>query len=168
MPIKRCHNCMRIFKKNKKQKVMNFRSHGNTIKSTISNWTYSINCSWISNWLAESYGFFLTFSLYSIIFILILKDTYPTIIFYAYHKKSIKIFQSSLNLDNILSLIRAVSLAISANSIFLIHSSIMGKLKSFHLCAHNNLTVVVIYKNKAQFFLPSYLSINPQRNISGL
>lgn len=100
----------------------------------------------------------------SVNFILILKTIYHNIIFFCFQQRSIRGFQSSLNLDNVLSLIKAVHFAISASSmIFTIHFFILGKVLSFFKIIVSLMYDCIIYKSKPHTFFSSCLSLNPKR-----
>lgn len=61
---------------------------------------------------------------------------------------------------------KEVSAAISANAIIVNNHSSMGILIDFQFCAYNNLTAILIYKNKIPWLFSSCLSIKPKRMIS--
>lgn len=81
-------------------------------------------------------------------------------------KKSVRCFQTPLNMENVFSVIKEINFLISVKFLSFINpSSIVNNVEFFHLYAHNNLPLEVSYIEKNLHGFPPRLCINPKKKI---
>lgn len=105
------------------------------------------------------------YSFYNLCY-LIIEVINHVIFFHFYTKKSIKGFQSPINVDIAFSFIKEANLSISAKLVnFVNHFSIVGGAESLHLCVNNNRAAIITYQNNIPHLFSSCLSILLKKNV---